>query len=375
MHAARKEQVFLLALPARHCQQGTLCWGVRPPFVHSQRRKTPQHPHGNHDARDGGSAQRLHCLGGLQQNMCGRLPQLCQPTPSCCRPPARLCPLQVHALPAPPCQPMVSRRPAAAAAHPAACLPPCCLPRRAAVFGGVTSSSSNSSISSSRARWPAAAAAARAVPEAAAELEPAEQEQWGVCVELLEQRCGLTPAAADTCLLRAFGWKGQGFWRQERVQDVPCPDQIAAALDFLAGLGLAEGEEQGKVVSTFPEVLGLRVEVMQGNAAVLRDKWSMKGNVLVNAVKRKPKVLGNIIDCEVGAGRAGLRRRRCILRLMRLYKCDAHPPCTHPTACCHAFASCRATAQACARVAGRNSEPCHWSLWKTAKLLLVIFAI
>jgi hypothetical protein len=176
------------------------------------------------------------------------------------------------------------------------------------------------------------------VPDAAAELEPAGQEQWGVCVELLEQRCRLTPAAADTCLLRAFGWKGQGFWRQERVQNVPCPDQIAAALDFLAGLGLGEGEEQGKVVSTFPEVLGLRVEVMQGNAAVLRDKWSMKGNVLVNAVKRKPKVLGNIMDCEVG-GLPLVADDACILGLMQL--CNAMrrpaclPACTWPTACCH----------------------------------------
>lgn len=29
---------------------------------------------------------------------------------------------------------------------------------------------------------------------------------------------------------------------------------------------------------------------------VLKDKWYMKGSTLTNAIKRKPKVLGNIID-------------------------------------------------------------------------------
>ena len=145
------------------------------------------------------------------------------------------------------------------------------------------------------------AARAATVPEpVAAELDPAGLEQWAACAELVQQRCGLDADAADTALLRAFGWKGQGFWRQERVKEVPSQEQVDAALDFLAGLGIAEGD-LGPLVRTFPEALGLRVALMQDTVQVLRDTWHMKGSVLVNSIKRKPRVLGNCIDCEVGA--------------------------------------------------------------------------
>lgn len=59
---------------------------------------------------------------------------------------------------------------------------------------------------------------ARAVPEAAVELAPEQQEQWAACSEVVQQRCGLEAAAAESALLKAFGWKGQGFWRQVAVQ-------------------------------------------------------------------------------------------------------------------------------------------------------------
>jgi hypothetical protein len=65
-------------------------------------------------------------------------------------------------------------------------------------------------------------------------------------------------------------------------------------------------------VSTFPEALGLRVELMQENVQVLKDKWYMKGNVLTNTLKRKPKVLGNIIDCTTqGEGSCAGMCTRC----------------------------------------------------------------
>ncbi|EFN60127.1 hypothetical protein CHLNCDRAFT_133495 [Chlorella variabilis] len=133
---------------------------------------------------------------------------------------------------------------------------------------------------------------------AAVELAPEQQEQWAACSEVVQQRCGLEAAAAESALLKAFGWKGQGFWRQERVKQCACQEQVAAALDFLSQLGIAEPADLGGLVSSFPEVLGLRVDVMEENVGILRNKWFLKGNVLINTIKRKPRVLGNLIDCE-----------------------------------------------------------------------------
>ncbi|KAI3429720.1 hypothetical protein D9Q98_010036 [Chlorella vulgaris] len=138
-------------------------------------------------------------------------------------------------------------------------------------------------------------AAPQAVPEA---LEAVEQEQWVACSELVQQRCGLDADAADAALLKAFGWKGQGFWRQERVKQVPCQEQVTAVLDYLASLGISDAHDLGPLLTAFPEALGLHVQLMEENVSVLREKWYMKGNVLLNSIKRKPRALGNNIDCE-----------------------------------------------------------------------------
>lgn len=55
---------------------------------------------------------------------------------------------------------------------------------------------------------------------------------------------------------------------------------------------------------------------------VLKDKWSMKGTVLLNVIKRKPRVLGNCIDCEVGAACC---RWNCACPPARLPACCVHP--------------------------------------------------
>lgn len=60
------------------------------------------------------------------------------------------------------------------------------------------------------------AVAATAVPEAAAELDAAGREQWAAASALVQQRCAVDAEAADAVLLKAFGWKGQAFWRQVR---------------------------------------------------------------------------------------------------------------------------------------------------------------
>lgn len=52
------------------------------------------------------------------------------------------------------------------------------------------------------------------------------------------------------------------------MKEAPCPQQVAAALDFLGGLGIGEAADLGALVAAFPEVLGLRVELMQENVQV-----------------------------------------------------------------------------------------------------------
>lgn len=52
------------------------------------------------------------------------------------------------------------------------------------------------------------------------------------------------------------------------MREAPDPAQVAAALDFLAGLGLADTVELDKLLRLFPEALGLRVEVMADNVQV-----------------------------------------------------------------------------------------------------------
>ena len=112
----------------------------------------------------------------------------------------------------------------------------------------------------------------------------------------MQERCNLEQDAADAALERAFGWRGQAFWRQERVKQAPDAEQVAAALDYL--FGILDPADAANVVKSFPEALGLRIGLMAENVSVMQDKWSLKGRLLANALKRKPRVLGNCIDCE-----------------------------------------------------------------------------
>lgn len=90
---------------------------------------------------------------------------------------------------------------------------------------------------------------------------------------------------------------------------MPCPEQVAASLDFLAGLGISDAADVGPLVGGFPEVLGLRVEVMQENVDVLKKKWFLKVRPLVRLC------LGQV-GSSAGWEGAAIRRRipyRCSL--------------------------------------------------------------
>lgn len=132
-----------------------------------------------------------------------------------------------------------------------------------------------------------------------ASLPPEAVAGWQEAVQVLEQRLELNPAVIETVLRRAFGWgPWQGYWRQQKVEEVPSGAQVEAVLDLLEGVGIGFPAEQAKIIQSFPEILGCELSLLEGNVETLRTKWNLKGSVLAGTVKRKPAVLGSTVDCE-----------------------------------------------------------------------------
>jgi hypothetical protein len=140
-------------------------------------------------------------------------------------------------------------------------------------------------------------AAATRIPE---ELTPEGTKAWITCSERLTV-LGVAEEKIHVVLKRAFGWgkSAQGFWRGEKENVVPSTDAIDGVLEYLeTELGIADEADQAKLIVAFPEVLGLSLELMQTNVGKLQSLYKMKGTALSNAIKRKPRVLGSIVDCE-----------------------------------------------------------------------------
>lgn len=108
---------------------------------------------------------------------------------------------------------------------------------------------------------------------------------------------GLERPDAEKFLTRAYGWGSQAYWRKEKVEEVPDPENLQACISYLNDLGLEDADLMG-VIKKFPEVLGCDVETrLKNNVAVLENQWKMKGMVITNTLKRKPEILGFTIDC------------------------------------------------------------------------------
>jgi hypothetical protein len=52
------------------------------------------------------------------------------------------------------------------------------------------------------------------------------------------------------------------------------------------------------LIAKFPEVIGLDVELMEANVAKLQKAFFLKASALTGMIKRKPRALGVIVDCE-----------------------------------------------------------------------------
>lgn len=130
-----------------------------------------------------------------------------------------------------------------------------------------------------------------------AAMAAASQAGWQASRVLLETRVGLAKTEADFVISEAFGWGSQAYWRQQKVKHPPNVEQVEQVLDLLCRLGIAESE-LGKVVGSFPQVLGCKLDLLENNVDLLRTKWFLKGRVLAGTIVRKPAVLGSTVDCE-----------------------------------------------------------------------------
>lgn len=117
------------------------------------------------------------------------------------------------------------------------------------------------------------------------------------CVGLLTE-LGMAEADAEKAILTAFGHGSQLYWRQEKVKEAPEPEVVATTLVFLEErLNLEAAEDKLVVIKKFPELLTIDPALMEENLAKLTDRFNMKGTMLTNSIRRKPRVLGATTDC------------------------------------------------------------------------------
>ncbi|KAH7620627.1 hypothetical protein NADE_003241 [Nannochloris sp. 'desiccata'] len=129
------------------------------------------------------------------------------------------------------------------------------------------------------------------------DLPPETAAAWQEVATRLEN-LGLTPPQTEKCMIKAFGWDSQGYWRHEKEKEIPQVDQIDDVLNFLITISIATEEEQAELIAKFPELIGLKVELMEANVAKLQKAFFLKASALTGMIKRKPRALGVIVDCE-----------------------------------------------------------------------------
>lgn len=105
--------------------------------------------------------------------------------------------------------------------------------------------------------------------------------------------------AVEKVIGTAFGWGVQKFWKGRVKQEVPSPEIVEEALQFLREqIGLSD-DDVIKVVKKFPEVLRVGIERMNENLEYVQRSYPhIKGTLLKNSVKDTPAVLGFDFDCE-----------------------------------------------------------------------------
>lgn len=149
-------------------------------------------------------------------------------------------------------------------------------------------------------RWTPGCTACRAAIQYAEPRETLQGKQlddWQACVDRVCE-IGFNEADAEIIVEKSFGWKGQAFWRQQKVEEVPSLTQVQAVLDFLETQGIKPSDLPA-YIKKFPQVFGCDVKAqLSGNVTILEDTWKLRGAVLTNVLKRRPEILGYNVDCE-----------------------------------------------------------------------------
>lgn len=112
---------------------------------------------------------------------------------------------------------------------------------------------------------------------------------------------GCTEEEATTVVERAFGWGSQLYWRGSKKNEVPNLEAVEANVQYVKEMMGKESNFQ-KVLKGFPEILALPLEGPEPSLKYafefIASDWRMSGPAMQMTVARKPKILGNEVDCR-----------------------------------------------------------------------------
>ena len=162
-----------------------------------------------------------------------------------------------------------------------------------------------------------AARAARSVSTRAAAVDVASKlsaddvAQWE-SVKSLISGLGMDEEQADKCMVRAFGWGAQSYWRESKVEEIPKFEDIEARLDFLLEIGVPE-DKVADLLAKVPEIIGCDLSLLRENVEYVEKNYFMKRKTrnFANYLLRTPQALGNNVDC---AGTCVGECNRCWVR-------------------------------------------------------------
>ena len=150
-----------------------------------------------------------------------------------------------------------------------------------------------------------------AAVDVASKLSADEVAQWE-SVKSLVSELGMDEAQADTCMVRAFGWGAQSYWRESKVEEIPTFEDVEARLDFLVEIGVPE-DKLKDLLAKVPEIIGCDLALLRENVEYVEKNYFMKRKTrnFANYLLRTPQALGNNVDC---AGTCVGECNRCWVR-------------------------------------------------------------
>ena len=78
---------------------------------------------------------------------------------------------------------------------------------------------------------------------------------------------------ADKTMIRAFGWGGQTYWRNEKVEEVPEVEDVEARIAYLLEIGVEQADLAEKVRRSRKTTFGLGPALEAYNNDFRRGKF------------------------------------------------------------------------------------------------------